>query len=119
MQRLADIDLAVAIAREVAGLQQADGDARREQLSIPRAVVRVCDLSRILPLQNFAEAFLHGLEGLPVAARRHGIPLLAVALVGFRIPCAAADALDASGRDAVALDRQRMIGVSDIGVVDT
>src|ERR1700674_6085138 len=54
MHRLADIDLPVAIAREIGGLQQADGDARREQLPIPRAVVRVSDLSRIYPLQNFA-----------------------------------------------------------------
>src|SRR3984957_5028970 len=96
MHRLADIDLAVTIAREIGGLQQADGDARREQLSIPRSVVRLRDLSRILPLQNFAEAFLHGLKRLPVAPRRHGAPLFAVALVGFWIPCAAADALDGS-----------------------
>src|ERR1019366_6389598 len=75
-------------------------------------------LSRIFALENFSEAFLHGLECLPVAARRHGIPLFAVALVGFRIPCAAADALDESGRDPVAFDRQRMIRVSDIGVRD-
>src|SRR6202453_4467538 len=119
MHRLADIDLAVAIAREIGGLQQADGDARREQLPVPRAMVRVRDLSRIFPLQNFAEAFLHGLKGLPVAPRRHGVSLFAVALVGFRIPSAAADALDESGRDAVPLDRQRMIGVCDVGVVDT
>src|SRR5208282_6044723 len=100
---------AVAVAREIGGLQQADGDARREQLSIPRAVVRVRDLSRIFSLQNFAEAFLHGLKGLPVAARRHCVPLIEVALVSFRIPPPAADAFDESGRDAVSLDRQRMI----------
>jgi hypothetical protein len=52
---LRNVDLAVAIARQIAGLQQAVGDARREQLSIPRAVVRI--LSRIFPLQNVAEAF--------------------------------------------------------------
>ena len=34
-------------------------------------------------------------------------------------PSAAADALDESGRDTVALDRQRMIGVRDAGVVET
>ena len=118
VHRLADIDLAVAIAGEIGGLQQADGDARREQLSIPRAVVHVRDLSRIFPIQNFAEAFLHGLKGLPVAPRRHGVSLFAIALIGFRIPSAAADAFDKSGRDAVALDRQRMIGVCDVGVVD-
>src|ERR1700723_2829624 len=116
MHRLADIDLAVAVAREIGGFQQADGDARREQLSIPRAVVRVRDLSRIFALQNFAEAFLHGLKGLPVAPRRHGVSLFAVTLVSFWIPGPAADAFDESGRDAVALDRQRMIGVRDVGV---
>src|SRR5260221_11508783 len=61
MHRLADIDLAVAVASEIGGLQQADGDARREQLSIPRAVVRIRDLSRIFPIQNFAESFLYAL----------------------------------------------------------
>jgi hypothetical protein len=86
---LRNVDLAVAIARQIAGLQQAVGDARREQLSIPRAVVRV--LSRIFPLQNVAEAFC---------------------------PRAPAGALDESGSDAVALDRQRMIGVCDVGVAD-
>jgi hypothetical protein len=102
MHRLADIDLAVTVARQIAGLQQADGDARREQFSIPRAVVRVRDLSRIYPLQNFAEAFLHSLKGLPVAPRRHGVSLFALALVGFRVPRTAADALDERGRDSIA-----------------
>ena len=90
--------------------------ANSSRYHVPWSVVR--DLSRIFALQNFAEAFLHGLKGLPVAPRRHGVPLFAVAFVGFRIPCAAADALDELGRDAVALDRQRMIGVRDVGVVD-
>jgi hypothetical protein len=57
MRRLADIDLAVAVAREIDGLQQADGDARREQFSIPRAVVRVRDLSRIYPLRILPRLF--------------------------------------------------------------
>src|SRR6202011_453614 len=90
-----------------------------EEFPVPHAVILVRDRSRIFSLQNLAEAFLHGLKGLPVAPRRHGISLFEVALVGFRIPCAAADALDDSGRDAVAFDRQRMIGVCDVGVVDT
>src|ERR1700689_1533184 len=94
MHRLADIDLAVAVAREIGGLQQADRDARREQLSIPHAVVRVRDLSWIFPLQDLAEALLHSLKGLPVAPRRHGVPLFAIALVSFRIPGAAPDAFD-------------------------
>src|ERR1700678_3860093 len=118
MHRLADIDLAVAVAREIGGLQQADRDARREQLPVPRAVVRVRDLSRIFSLQNFAKAFLYRLKGLPVAPRRHGVPLIAVARVSFRVPAPPADALDKVRRDPVALDRQRMIGVCDIGVVD-
>jgi hypothetical protein len=42
-------------------------------------VILVGDFSRISSLQNFAEAFLHRLKGLPVAARRHGVPLFAVA----------------------------------------
>jgi hypothetical protein len=62
VHRLADIDLAVAVAREIGGLQQADGDAGGEQLSIPRAVVRVRDLSRISPIQIFFETFLQGLD---------------------------------------------------------
>src|SRR5271155_5385523 len=111
MHRLADIDLAVAVAREIGGFQQADGDAGGEQLSIPRAVVRIRDLSRIFSLQNFAEAFLYRLKGLPVAARSHAVPLIAVALVSFRVPPPSADALDERGRNAVALDRERMIGV--------
>jgi len=88
MHRLSHIDLTVAVACEIGWLQQADGDARREQLSIPRAVVCVRDLSWISPLQNFAEAFLHSLKGLPVAARSHGVPLFAVAFVsfGFQVP---------------------------------
>jgi hypothetical protein len=68
-------------------------------------VVRVRDISRIYPLQNFVEVFLHGLKSLPVAPRRHGVPFFAIALVGFRIPCAAADAFDESGRDAVLFSR--------------
>ena len=81
-------------------------------------MVRVRDLSRIPSLQNFAEAFLHGLKGLPVAARGHGVPLIAVALVSFRVPPPPADTLDKVWRDAVPLDRQRVIGVRDIGGVD-
>ncbi|HWZ81258.1 MAG TPA: hypothetical protein VNW47_01465 [Terriglobales bacterium] len=55
-----------------------------EQLSIPRAVILVRDRSRIFSLQNFAETFLHGPESLTVAARRHRVPVFAVAFVGFR-----------------------------------
>jgi len=57
LHRLADIDLAVPAAREIGRLQQADGDAGGERLSIPRAVVRVRDLSRFFPSRILPRLF--------------------------------------------------------------
>ena len=78
------IDLAIAITGEVGGFQQTDRDARREQFPVPRPVIFVRDQTGILALQNPAHAFLHSLISLPVAARRHGVPLLPVAFIRSR-----------------------------------
>jgi len=98
--------MAVAIAGKDSAFQQADGDARREQFAVPSPVILVRNLASILGMQNPADAFLYGLVGLPVAARRHGVPLLAVAFISVRIPGTVADAFNQFGRDPIALDRQ-------------
>ena len=74
--------------------------------------------ARISTLQDPPDAFLHGLKSLPVAARGYGVPLFMVIRIGFQIPRAAADAVNQFRRDAIALDRQRMIRVCHVGVVD-
>ena len=71
----------------------------------------------VLATQDPAQAFLHGLKGKPIASRRERIALLAVLFVCIRVPRAAAHALDQRGADAVAFDRQRMIGVGHIDVL--
>jgi hypothetical protein len=48
----------------------------------------------------------------PVAARRQRIAILAVVVVIFRVPAARAHALDELGRDTVAFDEQRVVGVA-------
>src|SRR5207248_2713879 len=106
MHGLPDINLAVAIAGKVGAFQQADGDARREQFAVPSPVILVRNLASILAMQTPADAFLYGLVGLPVAARRLCVPLLAVAFIGVRIPGTGADAFNQLGRNPIALDRQ-------------
>jgi len=81
-------------------------------------VILVCDQTGILAPQNPADAFLHNLISLPVTARRHGVALFPVAFVRLGIPYAAADTFNQLSSDAIAFDRQRMIRICDIGVVD-
>ena len=118
MHGLANIDLAVAVTGKVGGFQQTGRDTRRKQFPIPRPVIFVCDQTGILAPQNPADAFLHSLISLPVTARRHGVPLFPVVFIRLRIPSAAADRSISSRRDAISLDRQRMIRICDIGVID-
>ena len=54
--------------------------------------------------QNLADRFFDGLERLPIAARRKGIPALAIPFTFFRLPVARLDTLDEFGRDAVAFN---------------
>src|ERR1035437_3342670 len=108
MHGLPNVNLAVAITGKVGGFQQTGGDARREQFSIPRPVILVCDQTGILAPQNPADAFLHNLISLPVTARRHGVALFPVAFMRLGIPYAAADTFNQLSSDAIAFDRQRM-----------
>lgn len=118
MHGLPNIDLAAAVTGKVGGFQQTGRDTRREQFPIPRPVIFVRDQAGILALQNPADALLHGLISQPVAARRHGVPLFPAAFIGIWIPFACADTFDQLARDTIALDRQRMVRICDISVVD-
>jgi hypothetical protein len=82
-------------------------------------VILVGDRAGILAMEDPAKAVLHSLIGQPIAAGCKGVAMLAVALVRIRIPGAAAHALDQRGADAVTLDGQRVIGVSDIDLLHT
>lgn len=77
----------------------------------------VGDEAGVLATQDAIQAIENSLIGEPVAARGQSIFIFAILLVGFRIPRAAADALDQFRADAIALDRQRMIGVGDVAVL--
>jgi hypothetical protein len=67
-------------------------------------VVSAGDQSRILVAQNLFDALLDPLEGLPVPARRKGIPGVAVGLNTFGIPVTQPDALNQFRRDAIAFN---------------
>src|SRR6267378_4065221 len=73
------------VAREIGRFQNAGGDARCEHFAVPRAVIVVSPSTRILTTQNLANAFLHFLIRQPVAAGRHGVPLLTVLLMCIRV----------------------------------
>jgi hypothetical protein len=102
VHRLADINLSVAVSRQIARVNQASRDARREHLSVPRPVILFHHLAGVFGPENPADALLHLLVGLPGAARRHGVALIPVLFLCFRIPRAAAHALNQIARDTVA-----------------
>ncbi len=85
MHGLPDINLPVAITGKVRGLHQTGRDARRKQFPVPRAVIFVRDQTGILLPQNPADAFLDGLIGQPVTARRHGVPPLRTRSMSSRV----------------------------------
>ena len=64
------------------------------------------------------DRILHFLESLPVAARRQRVAALAVVVVMLRVPVPLLHSFDQRRRDAVALDRQRVVGVALIYFVD-
>ncbi len=105
MHRAAQIDLTVAVSGEIARADQSCGNTRREHLAIPVAVLLVGDEAGVLAGQDAIQAFENSLIGEPVAACGQSILIFAILLVGFRIPRAAADALDQFRADAIALDR--------------
>src|SRR6185437_10317995 len=58
------------------------------------------------------------LERLPVTPRRQSIATLTICLIRLRVPVSRADALDQSESNSISLDRQRVIGVGLIDLVD-
>ena len=105
MHRVADKNLAIAVTGKVRGPQQARRDARREHLPIPSPVILLGDGARVFSLEHLADALLDQLERLPIPARGHGVPVLAVLFVNIGIPASAAYPFDQRRRDAIALDR--------------
>ena len=78
VHRLADVDLAVAIAGEVGGFQESRRDARRKQLPIPSPMIVIGDLAGILTPQDlfYRSAVLIGtpasIRVLPSHSAVHG-----------------------------------------------
>src|SRR5258708_1584672 len=105
MHGLANVNLVVAIAREIRRPQKTGGHAWREQFAIPVPMIVIRNFAGILTFYNPANASPHRLESLPVAPRSHGIPLLAIIRIRFWIPRPFADAVNQLRRDTIAFDR--------------
>ena len=89
-----------------------------KQLAVPVLVGRTCVNARVVPGDHGADRFPDELKRLPVAAGGKRIATLPVTVPVVGVPVAGADALDQLHGDAVALDRQRVIGVAPIQVVN-
>ena len=90
----ADVDRAIAIARQVGGLEQAGGHAWPEHLPVPRPVILPCDFRCVFALQDPADTLLHRPKGLEVTPRCHGVAPLAVLIMSVGIPHADTYALN-------------------------
>ncbi len=118
MHRAPNIDRPVAIAGEIGGAQQSR--LSRSGQTVPGTTCRDLRRRRCRDFRHAdpTNAFLTALIGLPVAARGKSVAMFAVLFVVIRIPVTTAYALDQLGADAIAFNRQRMIGVGDINVFD-
>jgi CRP-like cAMP-binding protein len=67
---------------------------------------------------HFAYGIFHNLERQPVTARGKSVAALAVDFVVVWIPVSLAHAVDYFGRDGIAFDGQRVIGVVAVNLVE-
>src|ERR1700730_12149464 len=108
----------VAIPRKRRGLDDAGGDARLEHLTVPVAVRGVDEASGIRARDNFSYVLLYFLERLPITAGGQSISTFPVGVARLGTPGPGANALDQFRRDAIALDRQRVIGIALVDFLD-
>src|SRR5207244_8195311 len=84
----------------------------------PLAMIFLRNRTRIFSFQDSPDTLLDDLESLPVAARRHGVRLFTILPVRFRVPRTASNPLDQVRGDAIALHRERVVGVRYIRFLD-
>ena len=118
MARSAKKDRAVAVAGQGRGREQTSRHGRLEQLAVPVLVGRACENGGVVSGNHGADRFPDEPERLPVAARGKRIPTPPVTVPVVGVPVTGADPLDQFRRDAITLDRQRVIGVAAIHLVD-
>ena len=108
----------VSVAGQGRGRDQTGRHGGLEQLAVPVLVGCAYENGGIVSGNHGADRFPDELERLPVAARgkRIATPPVTVPVVG--VPVTGADALDQFQRDTIALDRQRVIGVAPIHLID-
>jgi len=86
---LPDIDRAIPVSGKIAGLENACRNARREQFTVPFAVISVGSIASIRTIQYFPDAVFYDLKGVIVATCGECIAMLSVFLI-IRIPSAIA-----------------------------
>src|SRR5260370_29074988 len=99
-------------------IYQSRGDARLEHVTVPVAMGAANEPGGIGTSNDLCNRLFHVLKGLPVAARRECIAVFAVGLIRFGIPCAFAHSLDQLRRDAIALNREGVIGAALVNAID-
>lgn len=118
MERAAQIDLLAAIAREILPFDETPLDVGTEHFAIPVAMVGVGDLAGIGAAEHLADAGQNRLIGEPIAARGKAVLEFAIGGIEVRIPYTGAHPLDQVSAHAIPLDRQRVIGVGHIDILD-
>src|SRR5215467_1059055 len=98
-------------------LYQSRCDARLEHFAVPVSMCAANELGGIGATNDLRDSLFHALEGLPVAARCKRVAVLAVSLICSGIRCSRAHTLDQLRRDAIALNREGVIGITLINVV--
>ena len=99
-----DIDLIVAISREIGWFHETHGDAGGKHFPVPGTVIIIDNIARVLIAEDSFHASADDLVRLMVATRRHGISLLAIFLIAVRIPISESHAFDQLTADAIAFD---------------
>src|SRR5205085_12693859 len=97
---------------------QPGGDTRLEKLAVPLAVRSTGQGSGVRAADYVADIDLDDLKSLPITARRECTAALAVDTLRIGVPVSCPHAFDQSDRDAVAFDRERMVRVGAVNIID-
>ena len=81
-------------------------------------MILVGDGSGVFVGQHPADAFANLLVGLPIATGGKRIAKFPVVVIGIRIPVPAANAINQFRADPVAFDREGVIGIGDVYILN-
>src|SRR2546426_8199564 len=108
----------LTITGKCCGSNQSGGDRRLKLFPIPVALGDTKQGCRIGSCDDLRNGFPDELECLPIAASCKRVTVPAVGFILLGTPLSRLDSFDELRRDAVPFDRQRVIGVALVDILD-